>query len=370
MPVYWDKSKRCWRVVIWSRGQRHDSLVRGRKASALEHEAAERLRLNALDPTTERAGLSLATLCERYLLAQRDLLRTETWRVRKSQLATVCDALGKLRARDVTTARVEDYKAMRSRSFRRTSKRVAPKLVERSTINNELRALVRVLAWSRDAGYRVADPKVKRMRQDKPRVCAWTDGEMQRLYSAARATSPVLLSMLICLANTGMRRSEWLAAEWSWIDWDAGFVRIPCTSNWGPKSRRAREVPLEPAVRAVLGPMRRDSGPVFLRPCGARYMQWPKDWWIPCRNAAGLKGGVHQLRHTYASHFLARKPDIFLLGQVLGQSHATTTEQYSHLLPSHLEQARGVVSLVPSLRTVPGTVPVDKMAHRRRSKTG
>jgi site-specific recombinase XerD len=63
------------------------------------------------------------------------------------------------------------------------------------------------------------------------------------------------------------------------------------------------------------------------------------------RDAAGLEGGVHKLRHTFASHFLAKEPDMYLLAQVLGHSYTQVTERYAHLLPSHLARARDVVSI-------------------------
>ncbi len=59
---------------------------------------------------------------------------------------------------------------------------------------------------------------------------------------------------------------------------------------------------------------------------------------------AKLKGGPHKARHTFASHLLAAKPDLFLLGRILGHSHSRVTELYSHLIPEHLVAARDVVT--------------------------
>ncbi|MGO9838647.1 MAG: hypothetical protein ACLP1X_31085 [Polyangiaceae bacterium] len=38
------------------------------------------------------------------------------------------------------------------------------------------------------------------------------------------------------------------------------------------------------------------------------------------------------------------KPDLFLLGRILGHSHTRVTELYSHFLPEHLAEARNVVT--------------------------
>lgn len=354
MPVYDVPGKPgVRRVVVWSSGKRHDWYVRGTRKAALRFEATKRLELGASDTPDSRGGVPLATLCARYLAAAKDL-KAETWRVRKSQLGTVMEYLGDVRSAELTTGKVSAYALERLGH------------VQRSTINNELRALRRLMNWARENGYPTSRPAFKWQREDQKKVRAWTSDEVQRLLAAARATSPTLLAMVQVLLNTGMRRGELLAMEWSWVDFDRDVIRIPYTDN---KSRRDREVPIGAAVRSVLYPMQQDSGPVFRRPSGERYAQWPKDWWTPCRNAAGLKGGVHQARHTFASHFLAARPNLKLLGDVLGQSLARVTLQYVHFLPEHLELARDVVSFKMSRKTVRSTVRVDKMAHRRRTES-
>jgi len=62
------------------------------------------------------------------------------------------------------------------------------------------------------------------------------------------------------------------------------------------------------------------------------------------RKAAGLRGGPHTVRHTFASHFLAGQPDIGLLAQVLGHSEESVTRLYQHMLPSAW-RARSLVSI-------------------------
>lgn len=58
------------------------------------------------------------------------------------------------------------------------------------------------------------------------------------------------------------------------------------------------------------------------------------------------------LRHTYASLFLQRVPDLFLLAEVLGHSSTRTTKIYAHLMPDHLARARGAVAVRPDTSTV------------------
>jgi hypothetical protein len=66
---------------------------------------------------------------------------------------------------------------------------------------------------------------------------------------------------------------------------------------------------------------------------------------------------------------LRRRPDLPLLGRILGQSTLRVTERYTHLLPGHLSEGRNVVQVVPSRQTLDSTLAVDKMAHRKAYKT-
>ncbi len=58
--------------------------------------------------------------------------------------------------------------------------------------------------------------------------------------------------------------------------------------------------------------------------------------WTPARNAAGMtSGGLHQLRHFYASALLAGGVDIKALSEYLGHHDpAITLRIYAHLMPS------------------------------------
>jgi integrase len=82
---------------------------------------------------------------------------------------------------------------------------------------------------------------------------------------------------------------------------------------------------------------------------GSRYAFWPVNLFDRARKAAGLAGGPHKLRHTFASHFLATTPDLYLLAQIMGHSHAKVTELYAHLLPDHLARGRAAVSFAPAV---------------------
>ncbi len=67
-------------------------------------------------------------------------------------------------------------------------------------------------------------------------------------------------------------------------------------------------------------------------------------------------------RHTFASHFLQAKPDLFALGRILGHSHTRVTELYSHLLAEHLAETRNVVTFEPAYYPTTPTTGADRPA--------
>lgn len=367
MPVYPRKRKAAdgrpvWRIKVWVAGVSHEKLSPGTKAEAKLEEARWRVELESAGPPQRSRGApSFSTFCaERYQDHARAHLAPSTWAVRKFQLENLARHLGGVKLTAIDTAAVDAYKAAR------TAEGAQP-----GTVNTELAKLQAVLTYARDVGEPCASPKVRLLPvRGTGRVKFWTSEQIAALFAACEKVAPDLLPLVTFLANTGCRKGEGLACEKAWIDIDADMIRIEPNAYWQPKDREPREIPISPALRPFLARALADkdnaSRYVFVatrksmgRTQRTRWAAWPKRAFDEAVKAAGLKGGPHKLRHTFASHFLKGCPDMFLLAQVLGQSHTRTTEIYSHLLPDHLAKARGVVNLAP------GTGPAAMEARKR-----
>ena len=208
--------------------------------------------------------------------------------------------------------------------------------------------LHRILTYAQELGYAATVPKWKPLKQRGQRsVTFWTQKEVGRLLKKVAELSPDILPLVVCLANTGMRRGEALHLVWDDMNIKRREIRVQAKPDgeWSPKSEKWRTVPINDALLPFLGKPGKPTDPVFPSACtGRQFVYWPLKAFDRARKEAGLKGGPHTLRHTYASHFLRKRPDLYLLGRVLGHSHARVTELYAHLLHDALGAARRSVA--------------------------
>ncbi len=359
MPIY-KKGKGSYRVVIFHRGERQDFTIRGTKADAEAFEARQRAQLEAGDALQgSRIAPRFFEFCASdYKPHARMQLRKSTWSVRVFHLATLCTHFGSIRLTEIDAAAVERFKLARHEAGRSPV-----------TINNEIAVLQAVLTFARRVGVPAANPKYLFLRTTKSsRAKAWSTEEIARLYSQCSKLSPEVLPLVIFLANTGARPTEALRLEWSNVDLELGFIRIWPSEDWRPKDDEAREVPMSDELRAMLEAMPRTSSFVFATGDGERRKSFPKYPFERARDAAKITGGPYTLRHTFASHFLKVRPDMFLLARILGHSDVAVTRIYSHLMPDHLERARNAVRLVP-IGFTPSAMPT-RLAKTKTAPAG
>ncbi len=355
MPVY-RAGKNRWRVRIWWRGTRRDWIVNGTKKDAEAYEARKRVEVEHGRPIESRVVPTFFDFStSRYKPYAKSHLKPSTWSVRRYQLASLVEFFGAMKLTDISAAPVEAYKQ------RRLEAGLKP-----ISVNNELAVLQAVLSYARHlevptCSFAFLPLKVR----ERSRMIVWSEENVDTLLGACASLSPELVPIVVFLANTGARRGEALALTWDCIDRETGLLRIKPNEEWSPKNNRAREVPLSDELLRVLDGQPRDTRWVFPSRTGERFAFWPKTQFDRARKAAGLVGGPHTLRHTFASHFLKKVPDLFLLARVLGHSDARVTRLYSHLLPEHLARARNAVDFhapEPSLK--PALTATQRAARR------
>jgi integrase len=354
-----------WQIVASYRGERKDRII---EAVGIREAGKEQGKLQqALESEVDqgnREPVSIAPLLSQFCavrnpdadppvpehgpyhlhILNRNRIGEKTYKNRLYVLATLLEHMGHLRLDEIGPAQVLEYQDERSADD-----------IEATTINGEvkiLRAIVHLAVRKRIPGVQLltkeAAPDLDEIETE---AVPWTEEQMRRLLDAAWRRSRRLYGIVLTLANTGMRRGEAINLLWSCVALDTLTITLRPSKFWKPKDKQPRHIPISPALAEYLQSMKRESAYVFVSRKGEPYAYWPQLQFDEARTTAGLEGGPHRLRHTFASHFLAnwsskdRLGDpMMALAKVLGHSHTQMTKRYSHFLPGHLDNARGLVN--------------------------
>jgi integrase/recombinase XerC len=179
-----------------------------------------------------------------------------------------------------------------------------------------------------------------------------TIDEMNRLLEMPDGSSPLGRrdrAILELFYASGLRLSELVGLDMESIDVSRKMVRVM------GKGRKERLVPFNTATadaikdylkdRRTSGPSAEGKGqrgakaPLFLNYRGERLSARSVDRLVRRYVAAcGTKFGIspHALRHSFATHLLARGADLRAIQELLGHARLSTTQRYTHVNAAQL----------------------------------
>ncbi len=180
---------------------------------------------------------------------------------------------------------------------------------------------------------------------DAPKVGAalpkyLTEAEVDALLAAAAGArqGALLVAALEILYATGLRVSELLALPRTALAGDAVLLIIR------GKGGRERIVPLSDAARDAAAGMAQHKGK-WLFPGRDPAQALTRQAFGRMLKDVALSAGIaparvspHVLRHSFASHMLARGPDLRSLQTLLGHADIATTQIYTHVLAERLQR--------------------------------
>lgn len=193
-------------------------------------------------------------------------------------------------------------------------------------------AINKAIEWKM-LDYDIAYKKISLYKVPKGRRDYFSLEEMNELISHCKG-----IWKTICVLGyyTGMRRGEMLWLRKSSLDFVHNRVRVEPYEEFDTKNHLARTIPMHPKLRDYLEKTLNGSSFVLgdVRPSGNALSHG----FIEQVKNAGFKGGIHKLRHTFASHCAMAGIDVVTLKNYMGHSSTKTTDIYMHLSPTHSDQ--------------------------------
>ena len=178
-------------------------------------------------------------------------------------------------------------------------------------------------------------------RPKKPLVLPKVIGK-QSVAGIIKATENEKHRTMVMLAYAaGLRVSEIVALRVSDIDSDRMCINIRRA-----KGKKDRVVPLSPVLLDQLRNYYRAFRPrewLFEGAGGGQYSKRSvQQVFKDAKEAAGVTqaGGIHTMRHSYATHLLESGTDIRFIKDLLGHESLMTTMRYTHVSMRHITQIR------------------------------
>jgi integrase len=246
--------------------------------------------------------------------------------------------------------------------YQATKKR-GGKPVSQATRHKRYRHLKTFLRWCVKAGHLSANPldDVPQPDKDKSLPSYLTPRELDRLleyieWHGENVTNGLgikpdvgwLRHSIIIAVSTGLRRGELLALRWQDVDLERGIIHVKNRGAFRTKNGAERTVPVRGRALGTLERIasERDNfhGHVILdrdgsRPKPNRLSRYFKDMVraAKLKDREGLR--FHSLRHSCGAWLASQGVSERIIQEILGHASSATTQIYSHVAGSAVEDA-------------------------------
>ena len=161
--------------------------------------------------------------------------------------------------------------------------------------------------------------------------------------------------LYVVTLNTGLRLGEILGLQWDKVDFVNGQIVVSRSLGRSglkhtTKTHKARFIPMNAKVKAILEKRfkeRLNDQFVFTEANGDHhdYNHVTERHFMVSQREAGLSKVIrfHDLRHTFASHFMMNGGNLYTLQKLLGHTDIQTTMIYAHLDADFLRQSINLI---------------------------
>lgn len=244
---------------------------------------------------------------------------------------------------------------------------VSKKHLSPKTVGNILTLLISQLNLAYELGWLLQVPSIKKPKSkinSEDYNYLRTKDEIRRFLDSAKIEGEPVFALYFVALQTGMRAGELATLTWSDVDFDRRLIIVQRSFNGVTKGGEVRYVPLFDGLNEYLkewklksgskwvfsnrdGGMLRESGRIFQEVLH-RVLERAGFPEKKVGNRVKRYIRFHDLRHTFASHWMMNSGDKFKLQRILGHKSAEMTDRYSHLDPRSFEADYGRMDVYAS----------------------
>jgi integrase len=345
MGIYKRPDSKKWWISYYQNGKRVREPVSTKKSEA---EKVLTQRINAINegkhPVIKKRKnqkIRFASIAKSYL-SDHSKPNKKTYRSDISRLKVLIPYFGDFYITEINSSHVAEYKKIRLQQKAKTRNG----LISPTTVNKEVKLLKNILKkaakWK---GVGIEEIELD-LAKEMPRERILTRREIRLLVDNAK---PPLKHAIVIALNTGMRRGEILNLEWMNVNLEDYFITITAREA---KSKRIRRIPVNRSLRELLLKLsleRNGNRYVFQSPrTGQPYSSMQKSWEGLLKRTGIEEMRFHDLRHTFASHFLMNGGDLYTLKEILGHRELNTTARYLTITTAHKAKAMEIFEVPES----------------------
>ncbi len=336
MGVYKRQDSQKWWISYYHNGKRVREAVSSKKSEA---EKVLTQRLNAINegkhPVIKKRRnkkIRFAAFAETYISNYSKPFK-KSWKSDIHRIKPLIQFFGDFFITDIESSHVAEYRKLRlQQKVKNKEQNVSP-----ATANKEVKMLKSMLkkaaTWK---GIEIHDLELD-LATEIPRDRILTNHEIKLLVGNSQ---PPLKHAILIALNTGARSGEILSMRWEHVNLEHNFITVTALEA---KSKRVRRIPINSELRKLflkLKLTRNDNRYVLQNPMtGKPYSSFQRSWKSILSKTRITNLKFHDLRHTFASHFLMNGGDLYTLKEILGHKELNTTARYLTITTVHKAKA-------------------------------
>ncbi len=327
--LYRRRTSGVYYALVKRAGKQYRRSLKTKDRKLAERELADfREKVGGLSHSASAGKITFADIAARWLDTLRPTLKPQSFRRREVSLAQIKAYMGNLTLRQLSSRVCEEWASKRGPA------------ISASTYNNERDTIIAVLTYAKREGLILDNPALVLPRRKLPKVqiVIPTKGQFATLVRTIRSLDRRCLesaNLVELLAYSGMRLAEATSLRWRDVNF-AGGRFVVTGGDTGTKNHEVREVPLFPAMRALLERLQveRQPAPDDLV---IRIVKATKAIEQACRKAKLPIFTHHSMRHYFVSNAIEAGIDFKVIAGWVGHKDGglLVAKTYGHLRDSH-----------------------------------